>query len=136
MDTPQQPPYRTIDREIATTLEQNNLNGNVNVSSPACRELLAAAMTDETTSYIDESYETKLRGRPYLLDNPAKSIDAEKKQLKKQNRKRDFLAGRSDRKKRLYKIAEEKLLWKDFVALHKLWQGYMEEVLSLDKNKT
>ncbi|KAN0092540.1 Rof/RNase P-like protein [Tylopilus felleus] len=84
-------------------------------------------------------YESRIKGRHVLLENPARESRAKKERLAKQARKQV----EKDRKKLRplgRNVADSKGLWKLekhatrfelFIPLHQLWMGYMSELLGL-----
>ncbi|KAF9547255.1 RNase P subunit p29-like protein [Agrocybe pediades] len=84
-------------------------------------------------------YNTRVKGRQVLLENPAKESRAmkalaEKRALKKKEKERKqlgIIGKREAKEKGVWKFDESQAKYDLFLPLHHLWLGYMSELLGL-----
>ncbi|CAE6416162.1 unnamed protein product [Rhizoctonia solani] len=87
-------------------------------------------------SEAESVYTTRARGRPMILDNPQKESKSRLEQksiaIRRQGDKRRRRQNITHGKERLTpKIIAKGLKYSTFVDIHKLWCGYMSELLNL-----
>ncbi|KAG0366371.1 RNase P/RNase MRP complex subunit [Gamsiella multidivaricata] len=72
----------------------------------------------------EQVYNTKVRNKVFLLDNPAK----EKQKRRRRTNKSKALTAKEKRAMDVYNIPVESRKYELFLPLHELWKGYIEEL--------
>jgi len=89
-------------------------------------------------------YNTRVKGRQLLLENPARESRAKKEREAKRAAKRQekerknlgVIGKKEAREKGVWKFDESQAKFHLFLPLHKLWMGYMSELLGLSQKPT
>ncbi|KAF9160563.1 RNase P/RNase MRP complex subunit [Actinomortierella ambigua] len=77
------------------------------------------------------TFNTKVKNKVFLLDNPAKDTNAAKekvKEKKKRDRKAKALNAREKRNLKVYDIPQDARQYIKYLPLHELWKSYMNEI--------
>jgi len=84
------------------------------------------------TSVAQSTFDTKLKNKVVLLDNPVKLTSAEKKEQIKANRElgqRKTMNAKERRIKRVFDLPPETAQYQRFLPLNQLWVTYLRELL-------
>ncbi|KAF9928193.1 RNase P/RNase MRP complex subunit [Mortierella antarctica] len=78
----------------------------------------------------DKVYNTKVKNKVFMLDNPTKDSTAAKEERKRRRRanKAKALTAKEKRTLDVYDIPLESRKYNLFLPLHQLWKGYVEEL--------
>ncbi|KAG6888281.1 hypothetical protein C0995_009395 [Termitomyces sp. Mi166 len=105
-----------------------------------------AYVTSQLTQTTDASgmYASRVKGRQILLENPARESRARKeleekrtKQRAQKEKKNGKMMGRREAKQRgVWRFEKSQAKFGLFVPLHRLWMGYMSELLGLQQPPT
>ncbi|KAG0208834.1 RNase P/RNase MRP complex subunit [Mortierella sp. GBA30] len=78
----------------------------------------------------DKVYNTKVKNKVFMLDNPAKDSTAARDERKRRRRanKAKALTAKEKRTLHVYDIPLESRKYELFLPLHELWKGYVEEL--------
>jgi len=90
------------------------------------------------------TYDSRVKGRHVLLENPVRESRAKKeraakyarKQAEKERKKLRPLGRNTAESKGLWKLEKDATRFELFIPLHRLWMGYMSELLGLDPPDT
>ncbi|CAE6527065.1 unnamed protein product [Rhizoctonia solani] len=111
-------------------------NTSAEASSTAIDVVLDTLGETIGRSEAESVYTTRAKGRPMILDNPQKEsksrLEQKSRATRRQEGKRRRRQNLEHGKERLTpKIMAKGLKYSTFVDIHKLWYGYMSELLNL-----
>ncbi|KAG6879462.1 hypothetical protein C0992_002465 [Termitomyces sp. T32_za158] len=102
-----------------------------------------AYVTSQLTQTADASgmYASRVKGRQMLLENPARESRAKKELQEKREKQRalkekkrgNAMGKREAKEKGVWRFDKSQAKFELFVPLHRLWMGYMSELLGLQQ---
>ncbi|KAF9998121.1 RNase P/RNase MRP complex subunit [Modicella reniformis] len=122
----------SADTQKSAGLESNSVGVSATTATAEAQVFVPNYVENAVVKEYDaeSSYNSKVKNRVILLDNPTKDLTEAKERQKKRKRanKSKALTAKEKRALDVYNIPIESRKYELFLPLHELWKGYMEEL--------